>query len=777
MKRIAVTVICLLSVSGIFPAGSSADSFETLYGLRQAVVIVRDGDTGTFMRALEIARESGAKGLLSLPPTMIFGRFPASAGPAEFAGLDVRFITGSTDIDPMEVDLVTLKAARGLLDQDKILNRARPIVMEPFEDVILRIPGEIAAKTAPKTGSLRKGSPAEIQERGINQNSEFMLGRVLVNLVLPESVGAAQSEDWTEDEIGNVIRDVFLGLSQYENATHWVPLEFAVNCPALHRGVPVYMEPTEGGMGTDPIWISEAISYLADDYNIDIPADTWAIVKAHYFNNAMRNRDLNEDGSPDFDWVFTAFVADASVNECWLGGSGYAAYSYLGGPYLVCCYPACGFGDGIGFAHVFIHEMGHTFWALDEYASAEAGCHERSGYFNYVNANSYFQGCGAGQPCIMNNYPLTEPMPICRWTMGQIGLADDNNPPNSIPDIYEIQPVLEAFTPKTDTTYFGDILISVKVDQTPVPNLNPAFGPGEAIDYAPEIVSFEMAINDGFFEPVPGRWKGLSSFNRGVILQEGLDPGENRVYFKAENLVGMVDTTEVSVYFVGIRYYSTSAMAEQESIELSWRTAKEIFGADFDIYREDLTDRSSRELIATVDGDSPSDVSGDLNRYRYIDEEIMPGHKYRYQVVGIMNVVINSVPKTLEYESKEMTETAIVPLAGNFVSPTIPNPTDDRGSTFSIDVPRSFFDPSGTTSRDIMRAPMAETKTPVLIQVYDVAGRHIREVYNLAVFGGQILTLTWDGLDDRGRQVAAGVYFMKVTAGPNEQVQKVVIIR
>ena len=126
----------------------------------------------------------------------------------------------------------------------------------------------------------------------------------------------------------------------------------------------------------------------------------------------------------------------------------------------------------------------------------------------------------------------------------------------------------------------------------------------------------------------------------------------------------------------------------------------------------------------------------------------------------------------------EMLETAVVPLAGGFVSQTIPNPTDERGATFSIDVPRSYYDPSGATnSRDMMRAPAAEVKTDVLVSVYDDSGRKVREVYNLPVYGGQILTLTWDGLDDGGSPVAAGVYFMKVVAGQKQQVRKVVIIR
>ncbi len=786
MKRIAITVICFLTVLIIFPARSSADNFETEYGLRQAVVLIRNGDNGSFRRAMEIAEKAGAKGLLGLPPTMIFGRFPAGAGEADFGELDIRFVTDPTEIDPMEVDLVTLKVARGLLDQEKILSMARPITKESFVDLVLEKPHDIVERTVSKSVDPREGAPAQIADRAMDQNSEFLIGNVLINLIFPESSGGVQSENWTDDEIGNAVRDVYLGLSQYQNEARWVPLAFEVNCPSLHRRVPVSREPIEGDWNTDPIWISEAITYLAESYDIEIPSDAPASEMTHYFNNAMRARDLGDDGLLLYDWVFTAFVADASVNECWRGfGGEYVGYTiFLGGPYMVVPYPACGLGGGLNFAHVFIREMSHVFWALDEAASAEISCIARSGYLNYINANSYHRYCGAGWPCIMNDALLNEPLPICPWTMGQVGLADEYNiftgesVPNSIPDLYEVMPVIEAYTPKSDTTFYGDILIWVDVEQTPVPNQNTRIEEYRRIDYAPEIVSFQIAINDGFFKEAPGRFTGASSFSAGIILQEGLDPGENRIRFAAENLVELSDTTSVMVYFVGIRYYEAMAIAEPGSIEVRWKTASEIFGAGFDVYRLDLTDRSSRELVGTVHGDSTYSYNDEYRRYRYIDDTVMPGHKYSYQVVGEINVVINSEPTTLHYESKEMAETAIVPLAGNFVSSIIPNPTDDRGSTFSIDVPRSYFDPSGTgDSRDMLRAPTAETKTEILVNIYDVAGRHVRHLYELGVFGGQIITLTWDGLDDRGKQVVTGVYFMKVKAGPKEQVQKIVIIR
>ena len=35
-------------------------------------------------------------------------------------------------------------------------------------------------------------------------------------------------------------------------------------------------------------------------------------------------------------------------------------------------------------------------------------------------------------------------------------------------------------------------------------------------------------------------------------------------------------------------------------------------------------------------------------------------------------------------------------------------------------------------------------------------------------------TLAWDGADERGRRVSAGIYFMRITAGRDHDVRKVV---
>ncbi|MDD3643290.1 MAG: hypothetical protein PHQ19_07515, partial [Candidatus Krumholzibacteria bacterium] len=568
--------------------------------------------------------------------------------------------------------------------------------------------------------------------------------------------------------IADALRDVLLGLSQYEQASHWVDLSFTVNCPALHRRVPVDIEPIEGDWDYDPIWIAQALRYLG-------VAQSYAYYMAHQYNNQTR-------AVYNTDWVYSSFVVDASANECWQGPSGgYVAYSYLGGPYMVIPYPACRFGGGIHFGHVFIHEMSHGFWALDEYESAGASCNERSGYLDYRNGNSYYQGCGEGLSCIMNNATLSEPLPICMYTMGQVGLADDNS--NSIPDLYEIAPTVEfVYSPMVgDTTFDGQYTVSARFRNDPVPSKNYAIPEERRISYAPRLAKGWMQINRGLWEeilPSGGAWDSPSE-QIGMILEEGLEPGENWIRFRVENMVGLRGEDSTRAVFVGIKYYENTAIVDPGVIELNWRTASEIFGADFDVHREDRTAGTPDEILAVIDGDEPSDVSDTRNVYRYVDETVEPGHEYVYRIVGRLIANSGGSLREFSYPSRDMVEIATIPFAGGLVSPLLPNPMDQRGTKFSIRVPKSFNDPTYSRgSGGIMRAPAAiEVKTAVGVDVFDVAGRKIRTIYSLSMYGGDELTLQWDGLDDRGVPVSTGVYFIRIKAGTQQEVRKVVLMR
>jgi len=150
-----------------------------------------------------------------------------------------------------------------------------------------------------------------------------MIGSVVVNLIFPESVGG--SENWTDEELANALVALTQGISQYQQYAIWAEIEFFLNYKDFKR-LPVSMEPIEGNMSTDYIWICEALGSLG-----------YGDGSAHPWNDLYYTHQLNNDVRARFktDWVFTVYVVDMSAhypsNECWRDAE-YVAYSYLGGP-------------------------------------------------------------------------------------------------------------------------------------------------------------------------------------------------------------------------------------------------------------------------------------------------------------------------------------------------------------------------------------------------------------------------------------------------------------
>jgi len=65
---------------------------------------------------------------------------------------------------------------------------------------------------------------------------------------------------------------------------------------------------------------------------------------------------------------------------------------------------------------------------------------------------------------------------------------------------------------------------------------------------------------------------------------------------------------------------------------------------------------------------------------------------------------------------------------------------------------------------------------PVQIDLYDVAGRHVRRVADARFVVGPH-TITWDGRDDEGRSAAAGIYFARLSAGGRSVTARIVRVR
>ncbi|MDD3643289.1 MAG: hypothetical protein PHQ19_07510, partial [Candidatus Krumholzibacteria bacterium] len=187
MKRIAWGIICACAAAALLPGAADADAFER-YGLRPAALVIDSDDAATYRAVMKRAEDLGGRGLLGLAPTMVFGRFPSEVGPADFGDLPVSFARSSDEVDPLTADLATLRSARGLLDERIILRQTgETIPLEPFEDRVLRVPREEIDRAVYR-GPLT-GSPAQLADRAVDQNSEFLIGSVLINVIMPESNG------------------------------------------------------------------------------------------------------------------------------------------------------------------------------------------------------------------------------------------------------------------------------------------------------------------------------------------------------------------------------------------------------------------------------------------------------------------------------------------------------------------------------------------------------------------------------------------------------------
>ena len=63
------------------------------------------------------------------------------------------------------------------------------------------------------------------------------------------------------------------------------------------------------------------------------------------------------------------------------------------------------------------------------------------------------------------------------------------------------------------------------------------------------------------------------------------------------------------------------------------------------------------------------------------------------------------------------------------------------------------------------------------LQVYDAAGRLVRDLSSQLSDIGYPSSVTWDGRDESGRTLPSGIYFVQFRAGNFEQVEKAVILR
>ena len=289
--------------------------------------------------------------------------------------------------------------------------------------------------------------------------SEFMIGRVAVSILFPESDGTTDPNryNWTPALRDSVIRSAVRGLAKWSGfaASHGIALSFAIE---VHAGLATRYEPIDRTVAEEDNWIEDVLAGYAG-YRSD------ALTLEYDVANATRSR-LGAQ------WSVLLFAVQNDTDPDGAFPDGYFSHARLGGPFFVT--PVNNMNSTSATLDFYIeHEIAHSFWALDEHFPSNGwwSCQLTTGYLNQPNSNSVVPApgyCGYRRGCLMYaNYPDS----LCDFTQRQIGWADLDG--NGIPDLIETHPAVFPDSSEYRTVAGSPITLRGKALEVAIPNQNP----------------------------------------------------------------------------------------------------------------------------------------------------------------------------------------------------------------------------------------------------------------------------------------------------------------
>lgn len=569
-----------------------------------AFILLSTNNSTQLTTIQNVVKLNGGQAIHTLPHQAMIARMPS-----EFLA-QLRNSPGVAGVFTGPIELATMDsygaAVRGfahawnslitpqdVVSDESLLAQAHP---DDPQDALI-------APDTPSAGALSTSGGVSITP-GYYQTSEYMAGSVAVGIVLIESNGSVDpsTENWTSDEKQLVFNELMAALNW------WAKLEPKANLSFVYEDhfsdpLPSNYEPITRNMGDQQYWINDAMSTLG-------------YTSSSYFT---RVRDYNNDLRDTYqtDWAFTVFVVDSSTDSNNRFKDNYFAYAYLGGPFMVMTYGNNGYGP-TNMDAVAAHEIGHIFYALDQYSGASQKCTYRSGYLYVENLNSQYTGCSSNVTSIMRGqiYPYTVKA-IDPYAAGQIGWRDSDK--DNILDPLDVELTLYP-----DEVIKGDqqIIGSGLAEIAPYPTLNPyrsstTINTIAQIKYRLNYGDWQQTIaNDNAFDETseaysftsPNLTSGLhilevAAFDSAgnvsnmdtetILFPDPLDPGPNTDLYIPQNII-----TNQTVTINGIAYHCQSNPIVQVGYRVNggpWQSAQAqdgTFNSDYEpfILNLDLTE-------------------------------------------------------------------------------------------------------------------------------------------------------------------------------------------
>ncbi len=626
-----------------------------------------------------------------------------------------------------------------------------------LENSVMTVPAETVLKTQVAA------SGDYPNPRNIQQNSEILIGDVLVNLIFPESVPhPLHQEDWKPENISAATSQATLAVLMFQTEYRKADISFIIRA---EQDLAVSVEPINLRL-RDNTWIPEVMERLG--YPNDGTGDRH-LTAVHEFNNANRKK-------YDTEWVFTVFLVDARVDsDHMFDMSRKVGWSFTGGPFMVLPHPA----GSLATSQAFKFYFGTIFWALDEAENAQNDCNSTAGYLDVQHLNKQTgtnqyggaMGCpgqGTPEPCPLNYSTLSwYSGPPCDYSAGMMGVSDFNH--NSVPDCLDAAPIVVFENAEIETVFTITAPIRFTAISEGVPNENPKQDPETRVSYAVPVKFVGRADENGFIIqklfPKDGVYDELvEEFEFATDL---LPAGMSTFSVVTRNTFNAMSEAQTKqIFYIGLTYLHFGYTNRNDGNMVRFDLLGETFDANLELHRIDVDGAGEDVVIAS--GLDPLHSVGGFSLFEYFDDGVIPGELYRYYVEGTFTTTYRDQDTTVVVRTDDAETRAMIPVAsGAMVSSASPNPFNES-TLISIIVPMSYDNPDA-------ELPIP-TESTVNVWVYDVMGRQVKRLYSEQIIG-QVLTLRWDGTNVNNQAVPAGVYFVKARAAGIEGTTKIVRVR
>ncbi|MCL2744932.1 MAG: hypothetical protein FWE67_13895, partial [Planctomycetaceae bacterium] len=492
-------------------------------------------DSARFGSVAVVSLSSSGK-FLTVDTQNISRAFRINSGDVAMGGMEIIGTTWSFDVGS---DYDGLIAVRGLsvLTTSNVLTTATVQAQAAFTPTELPLDLGNDARTwdNPDAGIWESGDAmiAGVPYGAVaRDNAEFMIGSVWVPVVLYDTVSTAIA-DWTTTEINNVKGKIREGLDWWESM--FDKFAYNPNTPNLlltfttdftYADTP-FRTTLNPAADWDPVtkrdyasrWIGEFL--VSQGYNGSY---------TNYQSELSNMRQFNHDQrvANNTDWAFTINVTQTPTAADLRYG-----YAYLGGPYTILSYNTAGWGiNDLGM--VLAHEMGHLFYALDEYIGASSYT-ATSGYYNIQNTN-HITRPGDAPP--RNNVSLMGDGNDMRraWnavsasapTLQMIGWRDTDD--NGIQDVLDVPLTLTntsgSYSQVTNTFTFGGVS-SVQTLQ----NQN-VYGTKNNITLN-TVDKLQYRVDSGSWITIDTTYGGTTNVSvNAAVSPAGVSPGNHTIYFR-----------------------------------------------------------------------------------------------------------------------------------------------------------------------------------------------------------------------------------------------------